>query len=141
MQVGFSFSFLYVPKRTGNGRQLGDDAEHDHARQRDVVEHAHDGATDKPKDTICGGEQAESRGTPAGGTMVATAAGMIDRERLFRDPTDRRLLSATQKPPRNTRGANTSDKSVSGIKMEIPNRSKRRRKSKDPVPLTAIATE
>ena len=45
----------------------------------------------------------------------------------------------TQKPPRNTSGANSAVTSVNTIKTEKPERSYSRPKTSEPVPLTPIA--
>jgi hypothetical protein len=74
------------------------------------------------------------------GTISATAAGTIDSCTPMPTPQSAMPMRAAQKPPRNTNGANRAEMSVKGIKTAIPNRSKRRPKRSEPVPLTPIAT-
>ena len=77
----------------------------------------------------------------SGGTMAATAAGMIDSCTPIPSPQSAAPASAMSNPPKNTSGAEAIEMNVSGISTVTPKRSKSLPNSSEPAPLVAIAIE
>src|SRR5579885_1701355 len=128
------------PNEDRHREKLGHHAKDDDRGEGKVVKNPDRGAAKKPANPVTGGKQAE------GGSAAIDRHHGRNRCRNDRfmhaipNPQMADPSSAGQKPPRNTSGANNTETSVKSTSTMNPCRSNSRPNTREPVPLTAMAT-